>query len=136
MKKLNNRYKKKSLTFKFIAFCISVFYKKSEYIGLENLPEEPCIIAGNHAKLNGPINSELYFPTKKLIWCDGPMMDKKEFVGYAFETFFAGKPNFFQKILTNNKNEIFNYFSCEKQAPYRSKVLAISTLLFYSIVCF
>ncbi|MBE5737880.1 MAG: hypothetical protein E7348_05710 [Clostridiales bacterium] len=97
-KKLNNRYKKKTLTYKFIANCSKVYYKKNEYIGLENLPDEPCIITGNHSKLHGPINAELYFPTKKLIWCDEPMMNKKEFIGYAYKTFFNGKPNFFHKI--------------------------------------
>ena len=98
-KKINNKYRKKGIIYKICAFFLKFWYKKNEYIGLENLPKEPCVIAGNHAKLNGPINSELYFPTKKLIWCDGPMMDKKEFPQYAYDNFFGGKPRFYHKLL-------------------------------------
>ncbi len=99
MKNKNNNYKKKGIVYKICAFFIKLGYKKTEYIGLENLPSEPCVIAGNHAQLHGPINAELYFPTKKLIWCDGPMMDKKEFPNYAHNNFFGGKPSAFQKFL-------------------------------------
>ena len=92
-------YKKKGMLFKFCAIFVKMFCKRSEFIGIENLPEEPCIFAGNHAQMFGPINAELYFPTKKLIWCDGPMMNRKEFPQYAYSNFWGGKPNFFQKIL-------------------------------------
>lgn len=98
-KKLNNRVNKKGFIYKIVAFFVRFFYKQPKFIGLENLPTEPCIVISNHAKLHGPINSELYFPTKKLIWCDGPMMDKKEFPKYAYNNFFGGKPNVFQKML-------------------------------------
>ncbi len=101
MKNNNNNYKKKGIIYKICAFFIKLAYKKNEYIGLENLPKEPCIIAGNHAQLHGPINAELYFPTKKLIWCDGPMMDRKAFPKYAYSNFFGGKPNFFEKMLAH-----------------------------------
>ncbi len=100
-KKIDNKYRKKGIIYKICAFFIKLSYKKTEYIGIENLPKEPCVIAGNHAQLNGPINAELYFPTKKLIWCDGPMMDRKEFPKYAYNNFFGGKPNVFQKMLAH-----------------------------------
>ncbi len=98
-KKLDNKYRKKGIIYKICAFFIKFSYKKNEYIGLENLPSKPCIVAGNHAQLHGPINAELYFPTKKLIWCDGPMMNKKEFPNYADNNFFGGRPSVFQKFL-------------------------------------
>ncbi|MBE7082045.1 MAG: hypothetical protein E7372_05785 [Clostridiales bacterium] len=100
-KKLDNKFRKKGIIYKICAFFIKMSYKKTEYIGLENLPKEPSIIAGNHAQLHGPINAELYFPTKKLIWCDGPMMNRKEFPKYAYSNFFGGKPNIFQKMLSH-----------------------------------
>lgn len=100
-KKKQTTYKKKGLLFKFIAIFVKMYCKKSEFIGLENLPNEPCVIAGNHSKMYGPINAELYFPVKKLIWCDGPMMSRKEFPKYAYDNFCGGKPNFFQKTLAH-----------------------------------
>ena len=111
-KKINNYYKKKGVVYKICAPFVRLFYKKVEFIGLENLPKEPCVIAGNHAQMHGPANAELNFPTKKLIWCDGPMMVRKEFPKYAYNNFFGGKPNFFQKIfvrlLTPLITTIFN----------------------------
>lgn len=97
-KKLDNQFKKKGVIYKICAPFVKIFYRRTESVGLENLPKEPCIIAGNHAQMNGPVNAEFYFPTKKLIWCDGPMMVRKEFPKYAYNNFFGGKPNVFQKI--------------------------------------
>ena len=111
-KKLDNYYRKKGVVYKICAPFVRLFYKKVKFIGLENLPKEPCIIAGNHAQMHGPANAELNFPTKKLIWCDGPMMNRKEFPKYAYNNFFGGKPNLFQKLfvrlLTPLITNIFN----------------------------
>ncbi len=119
--KINNTYRKKGIIYKICAFFIKLSYKKNEYIGLENLPKEPSIIAGNHAQLHGPINAELYFPTKKLIWCDGPMMNRKEFPKYAYNNFFGGKPNVFQKILVRIITPIVSsvFKSADALAVYR-----------------
>lgn len=100
-KKLCNTVNKKGFFYKIVACIVRIFYKKNTYIDLENLPNEPCLIASNHAKLHGPINSELYFPTKKLIWCDGPMMSRKAFPNYAYNNFFGGKVNIFHRIFAN-----------------------------------
>lgn len=96
--KVNNK-KEKGILYKICAFFVKMTYKKPSYEGLDNLPSEPCIIAGNHAQMCGPIGNELYFPTEKRIWCDAPMFDKKVFPKYAYDNFFGGKPNFFQKFL-------------------------------------
>ena len=56
-------------------------------IGKENLPDEPCIIVGNHTLMNGPIACELYTPGKHYTWCNGEMMHLKEVPQYAFEDF-------------------------------------------------
>ncbi len=101
MKKKLNEKEKKGILYKICAFFVKMFYKKVEYVGLENLPKEPCIIAGNHAQMHGPIINELYFPTPKVIWCDAPMLDKKAFPKYAYDNFFGGKPNLFQKIFVH-----------------------------------
>ncbi len=91
--------KKKGMFYKICAFFIKMFWKKPKYIGVENIPNEPCIITGNHAQMHGPIVNELYFPTDKMIWCDAPMLDKNLFKQYAYDNFFGGKPTCFQKFL-------------------------------------
>jgi len=101
MSKIGARVKKKGLLFKFIAKMISIFYRSSEIIGKENIPQEPCVFAGNHSHAHSPVMCELYFPVKKLTWCDAPMFDKKEFKAYAYKVFWNGKPNFFQKLGAN-----------------------------------
>ena len=99
MKEFNAKNKKRGLFFRFCAKIVSWFYRGSEFIGLENLPDEPCVIAGNHAKLHGPVMGQLYLPFKKLMWCDGPMMYRKEFPKYAHSNFFNGKPTRFQRFI-------------------------------------
>jgi hypothetical protein len=41
---------------------------------------------------------ELYFPAKSLTWCDAPMFDKKELKKYAYQTFWGGKPKWFERF--------------------------------------
>lgn len=71
---------------------IRAFYPRMEVLGLEKLPEEPCIIVSNHAQMNGPIACELYFPGRRYTWCAAQMMHIKEVPGYAFEDFWSFKP--------------------------------------------
>lgn len=79
-------------------FCIlrgavRLFSPKFKIYGLENLPEEPCILAGNHSHMYGPIAGELYFPGPRRIWCNHEMMYLKEVPAYTFHDFWAYKPH-------------------------------------------
>lgn len=74
-----------------------------EMVGVENLPDEPVIVAGNHAKMNGPIAGELFYPGKHYIWCVGDMMHLKEVPAYAYQDFWSRKPKYirwFYKLLS------------------------------------
>ncbi len=95
MQKNKTKSKKISmLLFRVIKWLIRLFYPQIELVGLENLPEEPSIIVGNHTQLHGPIACELYFPEKRYIWCAGQMMHLKDVPGYAFEDFWSRKPKY------------------------------------------
>lgn len=84
--------KKTSILFKFIKCCVKVFYPKMQVEGIENLPDEPVIIVGNHCQMNGPIVGELYVPGEPYIWCAGEMMHLKAVPAYAFRDFWSQKP--------------------------------------------
>ena len=89
--------------YRFIKWWVWLFYPKMKVIGKENLPDEPCIIVGNHTLMNGPIACELYTPGKHYTWCNGEMMHLKEVPQYAFEDFWSKKPKrirWFYKILS------------------------------------
>ena len=60
--------------------------------GTENLPDEPCVIVGNHSQMYGPLAGELYMPRPHYIWCIGEMMNRKEVPAYAFQDFWSKKP--------------------------------------------
>ena len=66
--------KKTTVTYKIIRALISWVYQKTQILGLEHLPAEPCIIVGNHCQLNSPLVAELRFPGKLKIWTAGQMM--------------------------------------------------------------
>lgn len=78
--------------FRVVRRLVQMFYPKSTFEGLENLPQEPCILVGNHTRMNGPLIAELYLPTKRAIWCAGQMMNLKDVPAYAFQDFWSGKP--------------------------------------------
>lgn len=82
---------KKPAFFRFICGTVRIFYRKRKFEGLENLPEEPCIVVGNHAQMHGPLTCELFFPTQKKIWTIHSVMNKKEFPAYAIDDFFPNK---------------------------------------------
>ena len=95
--------KKTSALFKFIKWCVKVFYPKIQVDGAENLPEEPVILVGNHCQMNGPIVGELYVPGEPYIWCAGEMMHLKDVPAYAFQDFWSQKPKWthaFYKLLS------------------------------------
>lgn len=93
-----------SLFYKFIWHLVWIFYPRIRIEGMENLPEEPAIVVGNHAQAHGPIFSELYFPGNRYIWCAGQMMDPKLVPDYAYEDFWCDKPSWskpFYRLLSH-----------------------------------
>ncbi len=91
------------ICFRIIRYLVWVFYPKITVEGLENLPEEACVVVGNHTKMNGPICGEIYFPGKRKIWCAHQMMYIKEVPAYAFQDFWSGKPkwtHWFYRLLS------------------------------------
>lgn len=89
--------------YRVIKRLVQVCYPKIEIVGQEHLPDEPVIIVGNHAQMNGPIAGELYTPGKHYIWCAGQMMHLKDVPAYAYQDFWSGKPRLlrpFYKLLS------------------------------------
>lgn len=84
--------KKTSLIYKILRFLIWLFYQKTRIVHAERLPDEPCILVGNHAQMNGPLVAELHLPGRKEIWCAGEMMAWDEVAPYAFQDFWSKKP--------------------------------------------
>lgn len=89
--------------YRFIRFMVWVFYPKTRIVGTENIPDGPVVAVGNHAKMNAPIATELYFPAPRTVWTIGEMMHVKEVPAYAFKDFWSKKPvyiRWFFKILS------------------------------------
>ncbi len=84
--------KKTSLIYRIIRFFVWLFSPKYKLVGAEKLPQEPCVIVGNHCQMFGPIAGELYMPGPHAIWCAGEMMHWDEVAAYAFEDFWSFKP--------------------------------------------
>ena len=85
---------KKPILYSAIVKIVSFFYKEYEFVGMENLPDDECIIAGNHSQLNGPLVGELYFPKKPYIWCAYEMMELREVPAYTYWDFWRNKPKY------------------------------------------
>ena len=83
---------KQSKLYNALKWGVGLFYKKRTFVGLENFPDEPCLVIGNHCQAHGPLTCELYFPKKKKIWCIGQMMKVKEVPAYAYQDFWSLKP--------------------------------------------
>ena len=91
------------ICYRIIRRLVWLFCPKMPIEGLENLPEEPCIVVGNHCHMYGPICGELSFPGKRKIWCAHQMMYLKEVPAYSFQDFWSGQPKWtrwFYKILS------------------------------------
>ena len=86
--------KKTSFLYKIVIFFIKLFYPAPKVEGLENIPDEPCIIVANHTQMNSPICCELFLPKHKYIWAAAEMMHLKEVPAYAFEDFWSRKPKY------------------------------------------
>ena len=95
--------KKGSRLYRPAKWLLGVIYGRVTTFGAENLPEEPCIIVGNHTQLNGPISTELFFPIHRYTWCAGAMFHLKDLPGYAYTDFWSFKPkrtHWFYKLLS------------------------------------
>ncbi len=128
--------KKTSLLYKIIRFLVWLFSPKFQTEGLENLPDEPCIIVGNHSQMYGPVAGEIFFPGKHDIWCAGQMMHREEVAAYAFEDFWSFKPKWthgFFRLLShlivpisvlifNNANTIPVYHDSRLITTYRLSI--------------
>lgn len=81
----------------------SLFFPRPTFEGLENLPEGPCVLVGNHAQMHGPVLAEVWQPWDRAIWCNAEMMHLKEVPAYAFNDFWSKKPRYsrwFYRILS------------------------------------
>lgn len=95
--------KKTSWIYRVIRFFVRLFSPHYRLEGVENLPEGPCVIVGNHCQMYGPIAGELYTPGKHAVWCAGEMMNWHEVQPYAYRDFWSGKPKgvrWFYKLLS------------------------------------
>ena len=88
----NTKITRKSFMYVVIRFFVNIFYRKREFIGLENIKEEAVIIVGNHAQIHSPLVAELQFPFKRKTWCTGNIMTTKEFIKHAKTDFWVNKP--------------------------------------------
>lgn len=118
---------------------VKLFYPKITVEGQENLPDEPCILVGNHTQMNGPICGELYLPMKSVTWCAWQMMHMKEVPAYAYRDFWSQKPKYlrwFYKLLSyiiaplsacifNNASTIPVYHDARLLSTFRSTVDAL-----------
>ena len=96
--------KKSSWLYKVVRWFVWLFSPKYKIVGAENLPDEPCVIVGNHSHMYGPIAGEFYVPGKHYIWCAAQMMEKREVAAYAYQDFWSGKPKalrWFYKLLSH-----------------------------------
>lgn len=86
-----------------IKALVRLFSPRYRIEGLENLPQEPCLVVGNHCQIYGPVACELYFPGRRYTWCAGQMMNLKEVPAYAYQDFWSRKPAWsrpFYKLLS------------------------------------
>ena len=125
--------------YRIIKFLVWLFYPKTAVEGAEQLPEEPAVIVGNHAQMNGPIACELYFPRKRRTWCIGEMMELREVPDYAFQDFWSRKPRsvrWFFRLLSymiaplsvcvfNNADTIAVYRDARLIGTFRNSIKAL-----------
>lgn len=72
--------------------AVDLVYPSMELVGLENLPQDACVLVGNHSQAHGPIITEERLPFDHYTWCVSQMMDKNEVADYALEDFWSDKP--------------------------------------------
>lgn len=95
--------KKPSRIFPYLFRAVKTVYRKYTVTGLENLPDAPCFIIGNHAQIHGPLVSQFYLPENSSTWCAAEVKDIKAAQPYAYQDFWSGKPphvRWFFKLLS------------------------------------
>ena len=78
--------------YKAVSAILLRVYPAPRVEGVENLPDGPCVIVGNHAQMHGPIIAALFLPGECRIWCAAEMMHLKEVPAYAYRDFWSRKP--------------------------------------------
>lgn len=86
------KVKKPSRIFPYLLRIVKACYIKYDIEGLDNIPEEPAFIIGNHAQLHGPLVSQLHMMKNSYTWCAAEVKDIKEAQPYAYRDFWSGKP--------------------------------------------
>ncbi len=133
--------KSNRMIYRIVRFLVNLVYPTLQIEGLQNLPEEPCIIVSNHAHMYGPIAGELYMPKRTYIWCAHEMMKRKEVPNYAYQDFWSRKPGWcrwFYKLLSylivplsvcifNNANTIPVYRDGRILKTFRTTVEALKS---------
>lgn len=84
--------KKPSRIFPYLLKIVGAVYIRYDIEGLENIPEEPSFVIGNHAQLHGPLVSQLRLMKNAYTWCAAEVKDIKEAQPYAYCDFWSGKP--------------------------------------------
>ena len=132
--------KKTTWIYRVLRWLVWLFSPKYRLEGTENLPEEPCVIVGNHSHMYGPIAGELYTPGKHYVWCAGEMMNREEVAAYAYQDFWSGKPKgtrWFYRILShmivplalclfNNAHTIAVYHDTRLISTFRDSIRKIT----------
>ena len=107
--------------FRLIRWVVRRVSPKYALAGTDRLPEEPCVIVGNHCQMYGPIAAELYMPRPHSTWCVGEMMNRKEVPAYAFRDFWSMKPRsvqWFYRMLSHWIAPLAEYvFTCAHTIP-------------------
>jgi len=126
--------------YKGVRWLVQHLYPRMEVVGQEKLPDEPVLVVGNHAKMNGPIACELYFPGNRYIWCAGQMMHLKEVPDYAYQDFWAQKKKgvrWFYRLLSyiiaplsvcvfNNASTIGAYHDARAVSTFKNTVKCLT----------
>ena len=103
---------KSPLLYRLIAGTIRKVSPKYTLYGAENLPQEPCVLVGNHCQMYGPVAAEFYMPRPHYTWCIGEMMNRKEVPAYAQKDFWSLKPakaQWFYRLLSHLIAGPFSY---------------------------
>ena len=134
------RPKKTSRIYRILLFLIDLCFPRLRLIGREKLPDEACIIVGNHCQMNGPLASELRLDFPHETWCAGEMMRWDEVADYAFRDFWSLKPRWthpFYRLLSrlitplavclfNNAHTIPVYHDVRLRNTFRLSLKALS----------
>ncbi len=82
----------KKFIYRVIRKVVSLVMPVYKVEGMDNLPEGPAVVVGNHSQAFGPLAAELYFPGLHYTWCISEMMEKEKVADYAYGDFWSGKP--------------------------------------------